>query len=201
MKLHFPNGSLAAPGSKAVVTPEVAGWQFSGLRVVSLGEGETLEIETGPDEVAVVFHQGFEFKQPKVLDGLLTLESDQLPTWSGLKDAVHLPKWSLELSKIVLKEPAGDWFLTVAAALEYMYHKPDGHLQATGRDVRGRKQYRYHPRFREVREETKYEHMMSFARALPVISMLMAIDFNNKSRLPAFEVDDIYGLSGDWRRK
>ncbi|MFL6691401.1 MAG: DNA topoisomerase IB, partial [Ramlibacter sp.] len=36
---------------------------------------------------------------------------------------------------------------------------PDGHLQATGRDAKGRKQYRYHPRFREVREETKYEHM------------------------------------------
>jgi DNA topoisomerase-1 len=46
---------------------------------------------------------------------------------------------------------------------------PDGHLQATGRDARGRKQYRYHPRFREVREETKYEHMMAFAQALPAI--------------------------------
>ncbi|HZY17878.1 MAG TPA: DNA topoisomerase IB [Ramlibacter sp.] len=46
---------------------------------------------------------------------------------------------------------------------------PDGHLQATGRDARGRKQYRYHPRFREVRDETKYGHMMEFARALPAI--------------------------------
>ena len=46
---------------------------------------------------------------------------------------------------------------------------PDGHLQATGRDARGRKQYRYHPQFREVRESTKYEHMMEFARALPAI--------------------------------
>jgi DNA topoisomerase-1 len=46
---------------------------------------------------------------------------------------------------------------------------PDGHLQATGRDAKGRKQYRYHPRFREVREETKYEHMMAFAQALPAI--------------------------------
>lgn len=45
----------------------------------------------------------------------------------------------------------------------------DGHLQATGRDVKGRKQYRYHPRFREAREETKYEHMLEFARALPAI--------------------------------
>jgi len=51
---------------------------------------------------------------------------------------------------------------------------PDGHLQATGRDAKGRKQYRYHPRFREVREETKYEHMMAFARALP--EMRAALD-------------------------
>jgi DNA topoisomerase-1 len=51
---------------------------------------------------------------------------------------------------------------------------PDGHLQATGRDARGRKQYRYHPRFREVREETKYEHMMAFAKALPDIRARIA---------------------------
>jgi DNA topoisomerase-1 len=45
----------------------------------------------------------------------------------------------------------------------------DGHLQATGRDARGRKQYRYHRRFRELREESKYVHMIGFARALPKI--------------------------------
>ena len=45
----------------------------------------------------------------------------------------------------------------------------NGHLQATGRDARGRKQSRYHPRWREVRDETKYERMVSFADALPVI--------------------------------
>jgi DNA topoisomerase I len=45
----------------------------------------------------------------------------------------------------------------------------DGHIQATGRDARGRKQYRYHPRFREVRESTKYEHVVAFADALPGI--------------------------------
>ena len=47
--------------------------------------------------------------------------------------------------------------------------KANGHLQATGRDARGRKQYRYHPQFREVRESTKYGHMMEFARALPAL--------------------------------
>jgi DNA topoisomerase I len=46
---------------------------------------------------------------------------------------------------------------------------PRGHLQATGRDVRGRKQYRYHPAFRAIRESTKYEHLIDFAQALPRI--------------------------------
>jgi DNA topoisomerase I len=46
---------------------------------------------------------------------------------------------------------------------------PRGHLQATGRDARGRKQYRYHPRWREVRDESKYDRLIAFARALPVI--------------------------------
>jgi DNA topoisomerase-1 len=46
---------------------------------------------------------------------------------------------------------------------------PRGHLQATGRDAKGRKQYRYHSRFRETMESTKYEHMIEFADGLPLI--------------------------------
>jgi DNA topoisomerase I len=47
--------------------------------------------------------------------------------------------------------------------------KANGHIQATGRDARGRKQYRYHARFREVRDSTKYHHMLAFAESLPAI--------------------------------
>ena len=46
---------------------------------------------------------------------------------------------------------------------------PNGHLQATGHDVKGRKQYRYHPRWREIRDETKYNRMIEFGRVLPKI--------------------------------
>ena len=42
----------------------------------------------------------------------------------------------------------------------------NGHLQATGRDARGRKQYRYHPRWREVRDEAKYSKLLVFTRVL-----------------------------------
>jgi DNA topoisomerase-1 len=46
---------------------------------------------------------------------------------------------------------------------------PNGHVQATARDARGRKQYRYHPRWREVRDATKYHRAVEFAAALPAI--------------------------------
>ena len=53
---------------------------------------------------------------------------------------------------------------------------PNGHLQATGRDARGRKQYRYHPQWREVRDEVKYGRLIAFADALPVIRARTAAD-------------------------
>ncbi|HEY2159077.1 MAG TPA: hypothetical protein VGH33_25845, partial [Isosphaeraceae bacterium] len=54
--------------------------------------------------------------------------------------------------------------------------RADGHLQATGRDARGRKQYRYHPRWRSVRDETKYGRMMVFGRSLPGIRKRVEAD-------------------------
>jgi len=52
----------------------------------------------------------------------------------------------------------------------------NGHLQATGRDARRRKQYRYHARWRHTRDETKYEHMLEFGQALPAIRRRIAAD-------------------------
>ena len=51
-----------------------------------------------------------------------------------------------------------------------------GHLQATGRDARGRKQYRYHPRWREMRDAHKFDRMFDFARALPAVRRRTAED-------------------------
>ncbi|HEY2000288.1 MAG TPA: DNA topoisomerase IB [Paraburkholderia sp.] len=53
---------------------------------------------------------------------------------------------------------------------------PRGHLQATGRDARGRKQYRYHPRWRETRDADKYERLAQFGLALPKIRARVARD-------------------------
>ena len=57
---------------------------------------------------------------------------------------------------------------------------PNGHLQATGHDARGRKQYRYHARWRTVRDENKFGRLVDFARALPTIRRKVTTDL----RLP-----------------
>jgi DNA topoisomerase I len=58
---------------------------------------------------------------------------------------------------------------------------PRGHLQATGRDARGRKQYRYHPEFRRIRDEAKYGRLRAFGRALPTIRRLVARDLGRRN--------------------
>lgn len=61
--------------------------------------------------------------------------------------------------------------LAIPPAWEEVWICPytNGHLQATGRDARGRKQYRYHPKWRAVRDEVKYERMIKFGKALPAL--------------------------------
>jgi len=60
---------------------------------------------------------------------------------------------------------------------------PRGHLQATGRDARGRKQYRYHPRWREVRDEAKYGRLLAFGESLPALRRRVERDLG-KDGLP-----------------
>jgi DNA topoisomerase-1 len=57
---------------------------------------------------------------------------------------------------------------------------PNGHIQATGRDARGRKQYRYHPRWREVRDETKFGRVLVFCEVLPRIRRRVQSDLSSQ---------------------
>ena len=56
---------------------------------------------------------------------------------------------------------------TAAARLVWICPLPNGHLQATGRDARGRKQYRYHPEWRRIRDSDKFDRLADFGAALP----------------------------------
>jgi DNA topoisomerase-1 len=79
--------------------------------------------------------------------------------------------------------------LAIPPAYEDVWICPDprGHIQATGRDARGRKQYRYHPRWRETRDADKYERMAAFGRALPKIRARVARDL----KLPGMPCDKV----------
>src|SRR5437867_10125353 len=66
---------------------------------------------------------------------------------------------------------------------------PNGHVQAIGRDARGRKQYRYHERWREVRDENKFDRLAQFAKALPDIRRRVAQDL----KLPALPRQKVLG--------
>ncbi len=56
----------------------------------------------------------------------------------------------------------------------------NGHIQATGLDARGRKQYRYHPKWRELRDQNKYEHIMQFAATLPALRARVVSDLKRE---------------------
>lgn len=91
-------------------------------------------IEISPEMVAVVFNQGFHFNQPAALEDLVSRESDELPEWDSLAHALTLKPWAQELAKEMLKEPMGEWFLTVAAGLEYLYAKPGASMRTPDAD-------------------------------------------------------------------
>ncbi len=72
--------------------------------------------------------------------------------------------------------------LVIPPAWTHVWISPfdNGHIQATGRDARGRKQYRYHVRWREQRNENKFERMISFAHALPQIRRRVQRDLRKR---------------------
>ncbi len=82
-------------------------------------------MELSPEMVSVVFHQGFRFKNPALMEHVLSLESDEFPAWDTLSDAIALEPWAQQLADELCKEPMGEWLLTVAAGLEYLFAKPE----------------------------------------------------------------------------
>ena len=86
--------------------------------------------EAAPEMVAVVFHQGFRFTEPAVMDQVVSLEIDDVPDWDELRGAVQLMPSVQALADTFLQQADGQRFMTIAAALNYMYDKPDGRQKA-----------------------------------------------------------------------
>jgi hypothetical protein len=81
-------------------------------------------MELSPEMVAVVLHQAFRFTSNTVMDHLVAQDADELPAWDSIRDTIDIAPWAGEIVKTILKEPMGEWFMTIAAALEYLHHKP-----------------------------------------------------------------------------
>jgi len=91
-------------------------------------------MEVAPEMVAVAFHGAFEFKSHAAMEQLVKSEPDDLPDWDTLAEAVALTHWAQPLADPLLARPAGQRFLTVAAALEYLQHR-HGHEEHTSHDA------------------------------------------------------------------
>lgn len=77
-------------------------------------------LELSPEMVAVVFHQAFTFSSPMAMEQLLGCEPEDLPEWDALTDTITIAPWAHAMVRTVRAQPAGDWFMAVAAASEYM---------------------------------------------------------------------------------
>jgi hypothetical protein len=81
-------------------------------------------MDLSPEMVAVVLHQAFRFTSPVEMDHLVAQDADELPEWASLSDTIEVAPWARDIVQTLLKEPTGEWFMTIATALEYMHHKP-----------------------------------------------------------------------------
>jgi hypothetical protein len=82
-------------------------------------------LESAPEMVTVVFHKAFRFKSAAAMDHLLSHDADDLPEWDTLASTIELAPWAIDMVDIVREQPLGDWCLSVAAGLEYLYNKPE----------------------------------------------------------------------------
>jgi len=77
-------------------------------------------LELSPEMVAVVFHKAFVFGAPLAMEQMLGCEPEDLPEWDSLAAAITVAPWALAMVRTIRAQPAGDWFMVVAAASEYM---------------------------------------------------------------------------------
>ncbi|MEO8543868.1 MAG: hypothetical protein ABI434_09825 [Burkholderiaceae bacterium] len=82
-------------------------------------------LELSPEMVAVVFHKAFSFDIPMAMAQTLGSEPEDLPEWDVLANAVTVAPWAHGMVRTVRAQAAGDWFMVVAAACEYMLDMPD----------------------------------------------------------------------------
>src|SRR4051812_17938459 len=118
------------------------------------------QIEISPDPVEVAEEAGLRYVSDDQAGYTRKRKGDDFEYFDTAGKAIRDETRLLRLKRIGIPPAYKDVWICPSA---------NGHIQATGRDARGRKQYRYHERWREVRDENKYERMLVFGKALPKI--------------------------------
>lgn len=77
-------------------------------------------LEVAPEMVAVVLHKAFRFTSTPAMDQLLACEPEDLTAWESLRETIDIAPWAKATVQLLREQAAGDNFLSVAAALEYM---------------------------------------------------------------------------------
>jgi hypothetical protein len=81
-------------------------------------------MDLNPEMVAVVLHQAFEFHEPELMAHFITRDADDLLSWETLSEGLRIAPWAQPIVDDILAEPVGAWFMSVAAALEFMHDTP-----------------------------------------------------------------------------
>ena len=81
-------------------------------------------MDLNPEMVAVVLHQAFEFEEPELMAHFITRDAEDLLSWDTLSEGIRIAPWAQTMVDQILAEPVGAWFMSVAAALEYMHSTP-----------------------------------------------------------------------------
>jgi DNA topoisomerase I len=109
--------------------------------------------------------------------------SDARPGYTRRRTGTSFSYWDADGNRITNKDIIRRIkSIGIPPAYENVWICPaaNGHIQATGYDARGRKQYRYHPKWRELRDQDKYGHILQFAAALPQLRRRVASDLKRK---------------------
>ncbi len=120
----------------------------------------------------------------------LTYSSDEKPGWRRRKRGrgfSYLDAHGQLIGDPAVRERIARLVIPPAWSDVWICPSPRGHLQATGRDERGRKQYIYHPKFRESRDSAKYGGLTDFAAALPALRRRLARDLAAADQPPDFQ--------------
>src|SRR5438045_5061124 len=118
------------------------------------------EIEIAPDPVEVAEEAGLRYVSDEQPGYTRKAKGDDFEYFDTEGKKIRDQTRLLRIKRIGIPPAYKDVWICPAS---------NGHIQATGRDARGRKQYRYHERWREVRDENKYDRMIVFGKALPKI--------------------------------